>query len=61
MTHEEAGHLGGLVTASRYDMKERGRQGGLKGGRPRLPTIQELLAQQPPPKEDWWITLRRVS
>lgn len=48
MTHSEAGFLGGKVTASRVDMRELGRRGGLLGGRPRNKTLDELLIASKP-------------
>ena len=38
---QRAGRLGGLMTASRHDMREIGR----KGGRPRALTLQEMRAR----------------
>ena len=60
MTKVEAGSLGGLARARNHSHEELCAF-AKNAGRPRLPTLQELVAQQPPPKEPWWITLRRVS
>lgn len=38
---QRAGRLGGLMTASRHDMREIGR----KGGRPRALTLKEMRAR----------------
>ena len=48
LTPELSGHLGGVVTASRYGhgyMKKIGRRGGRLGGRPRLRTLAEIEAE----------------
>jgi len=36
---------GGLATSLKYDMRERGRNGGLKGGRPRLKSYSEMIKE----------------
>jgi hypothetical protein len=46
MTHAEAGALGGIIRAERLS-HERMSEIGKLGGRPRLPTLSELLASQP--------------
>lgn len=44
---QAAGRLGGIQTASRYG-KEQRREWGKLGGRPKLPTLEELKREMAP-------------
>jgi general stress protein YciG len=58
MTFEEAGQMGGFArsrSCTKEQIREWGRKGGLVGGRPRLKTLEELLAMESKLKTmSWW-------